>query len=564
MKAAKRQGRYIKMSDFENRIREAAKAAVKETYGIDTDDDMVVVEIPKDPKMGDYSTSIAMRLAKTLHKAPMAIAEPLIEVLKKDLPEASSVEVAKPGFINFRIARDELSKVINTVIESGDSYGHNNTGNGQKVLVEWVSANPTGKLHCGHARNAAWGDAICRLYEASGYDCLREYYINDAGHQMEMLGESLVSRYFSYFGKEYPLPENGYHAQDVIDIANEIAKRDGDKWLDADPKEREAYFQKEGEQIELRNIQEDLAYYRCHIDSWIHETFFYANDSQRIKAALNKMTSMGLTYEKDGALWFKSTEYGDDKDRVLKKSDGSLAYLTPDIANHLYKVERGYPYLVDLWGADHHSYVTRMKCALKALGLPENTLNVDIIQMVRMVEDGVEVKMSKRTGNAITLRELCDDLGVDAARWFFVSKDIATQMDLDLKLARTRDNNNPVYYAQYAYSRMNSIMNKEEIPDFVETDAYPLLTDEKEMRLMKLISEFPNEVAGAAKTRKPNKITEYIMSFVKLYHSYYNSVHVNNPDNPELTNQRLGLTKAAMITLKNALELIGVSAPDKM
>ncbi len=552
------------MRDFENLIRQAVQEAVKNIYSLDADDSMLVVETPRDPKMGDYATSVAMRLAKNLHQAPVDIAQALVKYLQEHLPEASSIEVARPGFINFRMSGSSLSKVINTVLAQGDQYGHNDSGKGINVLVEWVSANPTGRLHCGHARNAAWGDCICRLYEASGYNCLREYYVNDAGNQMAMLGESLIARYFEHFGKSYPLPENGYHAQDIIDIANDIAKEDGDKWLQADPKERLEYFKNEGDRRELKKIEEDLKFFRCTFATWTHETFFYENHSKRIQECIDKMSAAGLTYEKDGALWFRSTKFGDDKDRVLRKSDGTFSYLTPDIANHVYKVERGYQKLINLWGADHHSYVTRMQCALKAVGLPEGTLSVDLIQMVRMVEDGVEVKMSKRTGNAITLHELCEDLGVDAARWFFVSKDVATQMDLDLKQARTRDNNNPVFYAQYAYSRMHSILNKEGTPAYVPIETFESLADDKELRLMKLMSEFPNLVASAAKDRKPNKITEYIMEFVKLYHSYYNSVHVLNPDNEKLTNERLGLTKACMITLRNALDLVGVDAPETM
>ena len=552
------------MSDYSTRIFEAVKNAVKKVYDIDIDEKLLIVEIPKNPKMGDYSTSVAMRLAKTLHKSPAVIAQGLVEELKAELPEVSSVEVANPGFINFRISESSLSSVINQIIDAGDSYGSNDTGNGKKYLVEWGSANPTGDLHCGHARNAAWGDCICRLMEKSGYEVLREYYVNDAGNQIVMLGESLISRYFEYFGKEYPLPENGYHAEDVKQIAIDIAKADGDKWLNADPAERLAYFKQQGIDRELAKIKNDLELFRCHITSWCHETFFYQNNSARINACLDRMKNMGLTYEKDGALWFRSTEYGDDKDRVLRKSDGTLSYLTPDIANHVYKVERGYPYLVDLWGADHHSYVTRMQCALTALGYPKGTLTVDLIQMVRMVEDGKEVKMSKRTGNAITLRELCEDVGVDAVRWFFVSKDVSTQMDFDLKLARTKSNDNPVYYAQYAYSRMHSILTNPEIPSLHKEDNYDRLNDPKELQMLKMMSEFPNEVATAAATRKPNRITEYIQSFVKVFHSYYNSSRVNNPEDLQLTNQRLALITAASITLKNALDLVGVSAPDKM
>ena len=552
------------MSDLEQKIYAALADAVKSVYGIDADEDTLLVEAPRDPKLGDYATSTAMRLARTLHKSPMKIGEALAEKLREAIPEAESVTVAKPGFINFRLKSNALSSIINRILEAGADYGRNDSGKGERVLVEWVSANPTGDLHCGHARNAAWGDSICRLLEHSGYDVLREFYVNDAGNQIVMLGESLVARYFEHFGKEYPLPENGYHAEDVKHIAENIAAQDGDKWLTADPAERLEYFMNEGKTRELEKIDRDLKLYRVTIQSWMHETFFYENNRKRINDCLKMMDEKGLLYEKDGALWFKSTDYGDDKDRVLRKSDGTLSYLTPDIANHVYKCERGYKKLINLWGADHHSYVTRMQAALTALGYPEGTLTIDLIQMVRMVENGVEVKMSKRTGNAITIRELCEDVGVDAARWYFSSKDISSQMDFDLKQAVAKDNNNPVYYAQYAHSRMCSIMRNPAIPEFHKVDSYDRLTDEKELLLMKMMGEFTSTVAKAAKLRKPNLISEYIISLVKLYHSYYNVARVNNPDDPELTNQRIGLVKALQITLSNALNLLGVSAPESM
>ena len=552
------------MSNFEQKIFNATHEAVKQLFDIDADQSMLVIETPKDPKLGDYATSIAMRLTKTLRKNPMEIAEPIAEKLGELLPEAESISVARPGFINFRLKNTALASLINQVIEAGDDYGKNDSGKGKKILVEWVSANPTGDLHCGHARNAAWGDSICRLLEASGWEVLREFYVNDAGNQIVMLGESLVSRYFEHFGQSYPLPEGGYHGEDVRQIAKSIAEADGDKWLTADPKERLAYFMSEGKARELEKIDRDLKLYRVEIQSWMHETFFYENNRARINAVLERMEKLGLTYEKDGALWFRSTDYGDEKDRVLRKSDGTLAYVTPDIANHVHKVERGYPLLVDLWGADHHSYVTRMQAAMKALGYPAGTLSVDLIQMVRMVEDGVEVKMSKRTGNALTIRELCADIGVDAARWFFASKDVSTHMDLDLKLARSKDNNNPVYYAQYAHSRMRSILTNPKTPAFHAQESYERLTDEKELQLLKLIGEFPAEVANDAALRKPNKLADYILSLVKVFHSYYNSSKVINLDDPALTNERLSLVQATVITLKNALNLLGVTAPESM
>lgn len=552
------------MSDFEVKIYEAVKQAVKKVWDVEADDSQLTVEAPRDPKLGDYATAVAMRLAKTLHKSPMEIAQPLAEELAANLPEVESVTVAKPGFINFKLKGSTLSALINQVIDAGDDYGKNDSGAGKRILVEWVSANPTGDLHCGHARNAAWGDCICRLLEKSGWDVLREFYVNDAGNQIVMLGESLTSRYFEYFGKEYPLPDEGYHAEDVRQIAYDIAKQDGDKWLTADPKERLEYFMAEGKARELAKIDADLKLYGVNIVSWVHETFFYENGMKRINDCLDRMQQLGLLYEKDGALWFRSTDYGDDKDRVLRKSDGTLSYLTPDIANHVYKLERGYPILVNLWGADHHSYITRMQAALTALGYPKGTLTIELIQMVRMVEDGVEVKMSKRTGNAVTLRELCEDIGTDAARWFFASKDITSQMDFDLKLARTQSSDNPVFYAQYAHSRMCSILRNPQIPAFHKQEQYDRLTEDKELQLLKLIGEFPAEVANAATLRKPNKIADYILALVRLYHSYYNQSYVNNPDDPDLTNQRLGLVMAVKITLKNALDLLGVSAPERM
>ncbi len=552
------------MSNFENEILEAVRVAVKEVYDIEPDEKVLAVETPRDKKMGDYSTSVAMRLAKQLHKAPIQIGEPLVAYLQEHYDGAESVTLVKPGFINFKMKASALSSIINTVIDAKDNYGKSDAGKGEKVLVEYVSANPTGNLHCGHARGAAWGDALTRILSAAGYDVLREYYVNDAGHQIEMLAESMLSRYYALFDQEYPLPEDGYHGKDIIEVAEKIKEKDGDKWLNADVDERMKYFMDEGIEMKLDQIRKDLDLFRVGFDSWMHERFFYEDNAKRINDVLKTMEEKGLTYEKDDALWFKATEYGDDKDRVLRKSTGLLTYLTPDIANHVYKYERGYTTLINLWGADHHSYVVRMKCALSALGYNPESLVVDLMQMVRMVDNGVEVKMSKRTGNAITIRELCEDIGVDAARWFFVSKDANTQMDFDMNLARTKSNDNPVYYAQYAYSRMNSIVTRQDMPKFEKVENYDLLTDEKELQLMKLVSEFPAEVAGCASSRKPNRMTDYIISLVKVFHSYYNSCHVYNPDNLALTNQRLGLIHAVMITLKNALDLVGVSAPEKM
>ena len=552
------------MSDISVKICDVIKQSVNEAFSLEVEDQMVMVERPRDPKMGDYSTNIAMRLAKSLHKKPVDIANELVEVLKKNLTEASEVSVAGPGFINFKINESALSACINQIIDAGKDYGKSEFGKHEKLLVEYVSANPTGDLHCGHARGAAWGDALCRILSEAGFDVTREYYVNDAGNQIDMLAESMYSRYCELFGVEYPLPENGYHAQDIVEVAKKIKELDGDKWLNKDRSEWVEYFKDEGIEMKLDAIRKDLDLFRVHFDSWMHERFFYQDNAARINQCIESLKQKGLTYEKDGALWFQSTKFGDDKDRVLKKNTGLLTYLTPDIANHVYKFERGYDTLINLWGADHHSYVKRMKCSLEALGYNSDKMLVDLIQMVRMVSNGEEVKMSKRTGNAITIRELCEDVGVDAARWFFVSKELNTQMDFDMDLAKQKNNDNPVYYVQYAYTRMYNILHKEGTPAFEKKDSYTLLTDPKEIALLKQISEFPKKVEDAAKFRAVNRICQYCHDLAKAFHSYYNSCRVSDPANPELTNERLGLVNARMVTMANALDLIGVSAPEKM
>lgn len=552
------------MSDISEKICAGIKQSVKDTFDLEAEDTMVMVERPRDPKMGDYSTNIAMRLAKSLHKKPAEIAAELVDALKKNIPEASEVSVAGPGFINFKISESALSSCINTILDAGKNYGKTEFGKHEKLLVEYVSANPTGDLHCGHARGAAWGDALCRILSEAGYDVTREYYVNDAGNQIDMLAESMYARYCELFGVEYPLPENGYHAQDIVEVATKIKEKDGDKWLNKDHSEWVDYFKDEGIEMKLDVIRKDLDMFRVHFDSWMHERFFYQDNSARINQCIESLKEKGLTYEKDDALWFQSTKFGDDKDRVLKKNTGLLTYLTPDIANHVYKFERGYDTLINLWGADHHSYVKRMKCALEALGYNPDKMIVDLIQMVRMVSNGEEVKMSKRTGNAITIRELCEDVGVDAARWFFVSKELNTQMDFDMDLAKQKNNDNPVYYVQYAYTRMFNILHKEGTPLFNKQSSYTLLTDPKEIALLKQISEFPKKVEDAAKHRAVNRICQYCHDLAKSFHSYYNSCRVSDPSQPELTNERLGLVSACMVTMENALDLIGVSAPEKM
>ena len=549
------------MNEIETKLHQSIKEVVNERFNYNPEDGLVMIETPKDNSNGDYSTNIAMRLTKILHQNPQIIAKTIVEGLTKKLDDVDKIEIAGPGFINFWIKKTALADIINTAISLNEDFGKNDSGNGLKILVEYVSANPTGPLHCGHARGAAWGDVICRLLKKSGYDVLREYYINDAGHQIDMLGESIYQRYLESYGLEFHLPDDGYHGQDVKEIMEEIKKDVGDKYLHTTKEEAVKFFRWEGRTRELERIKKDLKYYRCEFDSWVSEQWIV--DENRVEKSLEKMIEMGLTYQQDGALWFKSTEYGDDKDRVLKKSDGYYTYLTPDIANHMYKYERGYEKLVNLWGADHHGYIARMKAAIQALGHQKDSLEVDLIQMVRLVENGQEVKMSKRTGNAITIRELVDDIGCDAARYFFISKAVDTHMDLDLGLARSQSTDNPVFYAQYAYARICKLLKQ--APELTVLDHYDLLTDQKEVELLKLMGSFTKVVADAAATRAPNKMCNYIQKLSQAVHAYYGSdCKVNDPNNAELTSQRVALLSAVKITLHNALDLIGVDALETM
>lgn len=554
----------IDMSLIETELKQGIKSALKQVYDLEVENDFVVIEIPKNPDMGDYSTNVAMRLAKQLHNSPREIAEGMLEAIKEASPFVESAEVAGAGFINFRIKKSKIADVIHTVLKEGEHFGENESGKGVSILVEYVSANPTGDLHLGHARGAAWGDCITRLLNKSGYNCLREFYVNDAGVQITKLGQSLLARYLQLFGIDAALPEDGYHGQDVADIAKIVKEQEGDKWVNVSAdqeEERLQHFRKEGIRLELDKIKRDLDYFRVHFDSWISEQSLY--DRGLVEETLKKMEDMGLTYEKDGAVWFKTTEFGrDDKDRVLRKQDGTYTYFAPDIANHMDKIARGYPKMVNLWGADHHGYIARMKTAIHAMGYGWDDMEVDIIQMVRLVEDGKEVKMSKRAGNAITIRELVDEVGADAARYLFVSKAVDTHMDFDIALAKRKSNDNPVYYAQYAHARMCSILRQ--APALKEVNEYTRLTSEKEKALLKLIAEFPEMVADAALTRQPNKVCNYIQKLAQHFHSFYNACKVLDDKNPELSNERLALLNATKITLANALDLVGVSAPERM
>lgn len=541
----------------EEKLSKLISDVLEEHYSLKLDS--IPIEVPRNTDFGDYATTVCMQLAKQLRRAPRQIAEELAELLMKKSDLLETAEVAGPGYLNFRLKKDSLAQVVNKVLEQGKKYGQNYSGKRLPILVEYVSANPTGDLHLGHARGAVWGDVICRLQKASGYDVLREYYINDAGAQMTNLGLSVYARYAQYFGRDVAIPEDGYNADDVKEIGERLAKEYGDVWLDKE-EGRTEFFKQKGYKEELAKIEDVLRDFRCEFDSWVSEQWLY--DCGKVDEAIEKMKALGIVYEEDGALWLETTRWGDDKNRVLRKANGLLTYMTPDIANHLYKFDRGYTKLVNLWGADHHGYINRMKAALMAFGYERDDLEVDIIQMVHLVENGEEVKMSKRSGNAVTIRELIDEVGVDAARYFFISRAVEAQMEFDIGLAKKASNENPVYYIQYAHARATALL--ERAPEFHEQDTYSHLTSDKEVVLLKLMDSFPDVVAEAAKLRQPNKMTNFLMQLAAAFHSFYGETKVVDEADPEATNERVGLVLAVKNVLHNALDLIGVSSPDKM
>ena len=547
------------MSEINKKIVEIIKNSLKKVYSVDVEDSFIVVEIPKDKDHGDYATNIAMKLARDLHRAPRNIAEALkTELLNNDL--ISNVEIAGPGFINFFVKKDSITEVIKKILNLGDEYGKNEFGKKEKVMVEYVSANPTGDLHLGHARGAAYGDTLTRVLSYCGYDVLREYYVNDAGHQIAVLGESLYERYKEALGLEFDLEKIGYQGKDVIKLATKIAKKDGNKWVDDNSEERFDYFRKVGTDLELDKIKLDLDLYRMKFDHFQSELELYKTG--KVENTLKALKESNYTYEKDGALWLRTTDFGDDKDRVLIKKDGSLTYFTPDIAYHKDKFDRGYKHLINLFGADHHGYIARLKAAMKILGYNPDELEIKIVQMVRLMANGEEMKMSKRTGNAITIRELCEDVGVDVARYFYISKPIISQLDFDLDLARKQSNENPVYYIQYAYARINSILNKQN--NYEVKDSYPLLVEEKEISILKHLGEFEGVLVDICKVKEVNILCNYAYKLAQLFHSYYNDFKVIDAANEELTRERLALVKATGIVLKNVLNLLGIEAKDSM
>lgn len=543
---------------------EIVNAVIKAGLASEQEMPSVILEIPKDKNHGDYSTNMAMQLARIAKKAPRAIAEAIIANFDQQKASIEKLDIAGPGFINFYMDNHYVTEVIPTVLEEGDKYGTSNSGRGEKIQVEFVSANPTGNLHLGHARGAAVGDSLCNILDMAGYDVSREYYINDAGNQINNLALSVEARYFQALGLDKEMPEDGYHGEDIIEIGRKLAEDYGDRFVSESEQDRFNFFREYGLKYEMGKLKEDLEAFRVSFDVWFSETSLYENG--KIDEALAELKERGHIYEKDGATWFRSTELGDDKDRVLIKQDGSYTYLLPDIAYHRDKLQRGFEKLINIWGADHHGYIPRMKAAIEALGHDQKQLEVEIIQLVHLYKNGEKMKMSKRTGKAVTMRDLVEEVGLDATRYFFAMRSADTHMDFDLDLAVSQSNDNPVYYAQYAHARICSILRQAEEAGMKHGEDYDLsfITAEKEYDLLKKIGEFPQAVAEAADKRLPHRITNYIYDLASAFHSFYNAEKVLDAEHDERSKARLALIEATRMTLKNALALIGVSAPEKM
>ncbi|MBH0230553.1 arginine--tRNA ligase [Halobacillus yeomjeoni] len=523
----------------------------------------VILEQPKDKSHGDYATNMAMQLARVAKKNPRAIATELVEQFDRSKASIEKIEIAGPGFINFYMNNQYLTELVPSILEAGDQYGRTNIGNGHRIQVEFVSANPTGTLHLGHARGAAVGDSLCNVLDAAGFDVSREYYINDAGNQMANLALSVEARYMQALGKEWEMPEDGYHGKDIVELGHKLAEEDGEKWVDVAEEERLQFFREYGLKYELSKIEKDLQEFRVPFDEWFSETSLYQGD--QIKNALKVLEDQNYVYQKDDATWFETTKFGDDKDRVLIKNDGTYTYLTPDIAYHKNKLDRGFDTLINIWGADHHGYIPRMKAAIQALGYDKDTLEVEIIQMVNLFQDGEKVKMSKRTGKAVTLRELMEEVGIDAMRYFFSMRSSDSHLDFDMDLARSESNENPVYYVQYAHARICTMLKQAEEKGLVSNEFDgSQLTSEKEEDLLKRLGEFPQVVADAAEKRTPHRVTQYVFDLASNLHSFYNAEKVLDEDHPERTAARLALMQAVRTTLSNGLKLIGVSAPTQM
>lgn len=525
-----------------------------------------IIEKPADKKNGDFSSNIAMAGARAYHQAPRAIAEAIVKNFSFDDGYIDRCEIAGPGFINFYLSDKYYSEILKDVVESGDSYGRSDYGKGKRILVEFVSANPTGPMHIGNARGGAIGDCLASVLDAAGYDVQREFYINDAGNQIEKFATSLEVRYLQECGRDIELPEDAYHGADITAHARNFFAQVGDKYADCDSQERRDALVAYALPKNIEGLEADLGKYRIKYDKWFKESTLHNDGS--VKAIIDALKEKGVTYELDGALWFKASEFGNDKDIVLIRANGIPTYIVPDIAYHYNKlVTRGYDKAIDVLGADHHGYIPRMKAALTALGIDADRLDIVIMQMVRLVSNGETIKLSKRSGKAITLNTLLEEVPIDAARFFFNLREPNSHFDFDLELAAKQSSENPVYYVQYAHARICSIIKKakEEGIDISNVDDSVLnrLCTDEERELISHLAGLTDEIINAAKIYDPAKITHYVIELATLFHKFYNAHRVVTDDR-ELTQARLYLCTAVKNTIKNILVMLKVDVPESM
>ncbi len=523
----------------------------------------VEISIPPQESLGDISTNISMSLAKHLKKPPVEIAN---EIMSKIDGEGifEKISIAPPGFINFIFSRNYLYRFLKDLIRE-KRVPLINRGRGIKTQIEFVSANPTGPLHLGHGRGAALGMAISNLLKKGGYEVVREYYINDAGRQVRLLGESVFAKYMEIIGEEYRFPEDGYKGEYIKDVAMEIYRRIGDRYRNADFNEVEEFFVRTSVDIMMDRIRDDLHAFGIVFDNFRSEKGLY--ESGEVQKTLSVLESLGFIYERDGAVWFNSKRFGDDKDRVLRKSDGEYTYFTSDIAYHKDKIDRGFDYLINIWGADHHGYEGRVRSALKALGYPDEKLKILFVQMVNLMRGGKPVQMSKRAGEFVTLREVIDEVGTDSAKFIFLTRRSDSHLDFDLEVVKLTSQENPVYYVQYAYARIMSIMrNAKEMgmdPGNLDDIDFSLLNLDEELRLIKKLVQYSLVFDSALRTLEPHRFTFYLIELAGLFHPYYNKYRFLT-DDINLTKTRLGLAESIRIIIKECLDILGVSAPERM
>jgi len=516
----------------------------------------VELETPKNESFGDLSTPIAMELARVLRKPPIKIAEEIKNNLERDIFD--NIEIANPGFINFKFKRDFVISKLHELLNKGNEFFAQNIGKGKKIQIEFVSANPTGPLHLGHGRGAAVGQALANILKEAGFDVSTEYYINDAGRQVELLGLSVYIALQKIFGKDMPIPEDCYKGEYINELAKEIYESYGEHLKEKSFDEVGGFLIDFAYKKILAEIQRDLEDFGVIFDKWVSERkLFHTGEVQR---TLIKLKELGFIYEKDGALWFRSTAFGDEKDRVVVKSDGTYTYFASDIAYHKNKIERGFDELINIWGADHHGYIKRVTAAVQALGMNPSQLKILLIQMVNLLRNSIPVQMSKRAGTFVTLRELIDEIGADTTKFIFLTRRHDSHLEFDVEIAKKQSQENPVYYVQYAHARINSIFEK---ANYEPENFYGEFFNEDELKLIKKVLTYPMIFELSANLREPHRITFYLQELAGEFHSYYHKFRVITEDK-DLTDARLSLCKAVMFVLKHGLKILGVKAPNKM